>query len=85
MGMTTVLTVVKKMITDTERQESKTQKVIAEESGCSQSAVSKHITGKLESRGNCDEGYCACFLFLCDCPFWPQTYILLYYYSELSQ
>lgn len=53
MGKTAVLTVVEKMITDPPHQESKTQKVTAKEGGCSQSAVSKHITGKLEGRGNC--------------------------------
>lgn len=47
MGKTADLTVVQKTITDSVHEEGKTQKVIAKEFGCSQSAVSKHINGKL--------------------------------------
>ncbi len=43
MGKTADLTVVQKMTIDTLHKESKTQKVIAKEAGCSQSSVSKHI------------------------------------------
>lgn len=61
MGKTAVLTVFEKMITDTPHQERKTQKVMAKEEGCSQSAVSKHIGGKLEVhwwRENCGRERC---------------------------
>ena len=50
MGKTADLTVVQKTIIDTLHKKSKTQKVIAKEAGCSQSAVSKHINGKLNGR-----------------------------------
>ncbi len=43
MGKTADLTVVQKTTIDTLHKESKTQKVIAKEAGCSQSSVSKHI------------------------------------------
>jgi len=43
MGKTADLTAVQKMTIDILHKEGKTQKVIAEEAGCSQSSVSKHI------------------------------------------
>ncbi len=43
MGKTADLTVVQKTTIDTLHKESKTQKLIAKEAGCSQSSVSKHI------------------------------------------
>ena len=45
MGKTSDLTVVQKTIIDTLHKEGKTQKVMAERAGCSQSTVSKHIHG----------------------------------------
>ena len=48
MGKTADLTVVQKTIIDTMHKEGKTQKVIAKEVGCSQSAVSKQNVWKVE-------------------------------------
>lgn len=50
MGKTADLTAVQKTIIDTLHKEGKTRKVIAKEAGCSQSAVSKHISAKLNGR-----------------------------------
>ena len=47
MGKTADLTVVQNTLIDTLHEEGKPQKVIAKEAGCSQSAVSKHIDGKM--------------------------------------
>ncbi len=44
MGKTADLTVVQKTIIDTLHKEGKPQTFIAKEAGCSQSAVSKHLT-----------------------------------------
>ena len=57
MGKTTDLTVVQKTIIDTLHKE-ETQKVIAKEAGCSQSAVSKHINGKMNGRKKCGRKRC---------------------------
>ena len=48
MGKIADLTVVQKTIIDTMHKEGKTQKVIAKEVGCSQSAVSKQNVWKVE-------------------------------------
>ena len=58
MGKTAYSTVVQEMIIDTLHKEDKTQKVIAKEAGCSQSAVSKHINGKLNGRKKCGRKRC---------------------------
>ena len=58
MGKTADLTVVQKTIIDTMHKEGKTQKVIAKEVGCSQSAVSKHINGKMNGRKKCGRKRC---------------------------
>ncbi len=50
MGKTADLTVVQKTTIDTLHKESKTQKVIAKEDGCSQSSVSKHINREAKGR-----------------------------------
>ncbi len=50
MGKTADLTVVQKTSIDTLHNEGKTQKVIAKESGCSQSSVSKHINREAKGR-----------------------------------
>ncbi len=50
MGKTADLTVVQKTTIDTLHKEGKTQKVIAKESGCSQSSVSKHINREAKGR-----------------------------------
>ena len=50
MGKTSDLTVVQKTIIDALHKEEKTQKIIAERAGCSQSTVSKHIHGNLTGR-----------------------------------
>lgn len=47
MGRSANLTVVQEMVIDTLHREGKPQKVITERDGCSQSAVSNHIHGKL--------------------------------------
>ncbi len=46
MGKTAELTVVQKTIIDTLHKEGKPQKRIAKEAGCSQRAVSKHVTSQ---------------------------------------
>ncbi|KAG1926969.1 hypothetical protein F2P79_024521 [Pimephales promelas] len=46
MGTTADLTAVQKAIIDTLKQEGKTQEDISEQIGCSQSAVSRHLSGK---------------------------------------
>ncbi len=51
MGKTADLTVVQKTIIDTLHKEGKPQTFIAEEAGCSQSAVSKHVN-KVEWKEN---------------------------------
>src|SRR4029434_537889 len=58
MGKTADLTVVQKTIIDTLHKEGRTHKVIAKEAGCSQSAVSKHINGKLNGRKKCGRKRC---------------------------
>src|SRR4029434_4057574 len=58
MGKTADLTVVQKTIIDTMHKEGKTQNVIAKEAGCSQSAVSKHINGKMNGRKKCGRKRC---------------------------
>uniref|UniRef100_A0A8C6YAN8 Transposase n=1 Tax=Naja naja TaxID=35670 RepID=A0A8C6YAN8_NAJNA len=58
MGKTADLTVVQKNIIDTLYKEGKPQKVIANEVGCSQSAVSKHINRKLCGREKCRRKRC---------------------------
>lgn len=45
MGKTADLTAVQKAIIDTLKQEGKTQKEIFDRIGCSQSAVSRHLSG----------------------------------------
>ncbi len=50
MGKTAVLAMVQKTIIDTLHKEGKSQKVITESGGCSQSAVSKHIKGKVDKK-----------------------------------
>ena len=58
MGKTADLTVVPKTIIDTLHKEGKSQKVIAKQVGCSQSAVSKHINRKLSGREKCGRKRC---------------------------
>ncbi|CAJ0961194.1 unnamed protein product [Ranitomeya imitator] len=59
MGKTANLTDVQKAVIDTLHKEGKPQKVvIAKEAGCSQSAVSKHINGKLSGRQKCGRKRC---------------------------
>ncbi len=50
MWKTADLTVVQKTIIDTLHKEGKPQTYTAKESGCSQSAVSKHVNRKLSGR-----------------------------------
>uniref|UniRef100_A0A9J7XES4 HTH arsR-type domain-containing protein n=1 Tax=Cyprinus carpio carpio TaxID=630221 RepID=A0A9J7XES4_CYPCA len=50
MGKTADLTAVQKAIIDTLKREDKTQKEISERIGCSQSAVSRHLSGKSVGR-----------------------------------
>ncbi len=50
MGNTPDLAMVQKMIIDTLHKEGKSQRVITERCGSSQSAVSKHINSKLTGR-----------------------------------
>src|SRR4029434_6199989 len=57
MGKTADLSIVQKTIIDTMHKE-ETQKVIAKKAGCSQSAVSKHINGKLNGRKKCGRKRC---------------------------
>ncbi len=58
MGKTADLTVVQKTTIDTLHKESKTQKVIAKEAGCSQSSVSKHINREVKGRKRCGRKKC---------------------------
>ncbi len=58
MGKTADLTVVQKTTIDTLHKEGKTQKVIAEEAGCSQSSVSKHINREAKGRERCGGKKC---------------------------
>ncbi len=58
MGKTADLTVVQKTTIDTLHKEGKTQKVIAKESGCSQSSVSKHINREAKGRKRCGRKKC---------------------------
>lgn len=58
MGKTSDLTAVQKATIDTLHKEGKTQKVIAEEAGCSQSSVSKHINREAKGRKNCGQKKC---------------------------
>ncbi len=58
MGKTADLTVVQKTIIDTLHKEGKPQTFIAEEAGCSQSAVSKHVNRKLSGRKKCGRKRC---------------------------
>jgi len=58
MGKTADLTDVQKTVIDTLHKEGKSQKVIAKEAGCSQSAVSKHIHRKLSGRKKCGRKRC---------------------------
>ncbi len=58
MGKTADLTVVQKTTIDTLNKESKTQKVIAKEAGCSQSSVSKHINREAKGRKRCGRKKC---------------------------
>ena len=58
MGKTADLTVVQKTTIDTLYKEGKTQKVIAKEAGCSQSAVSKHINREAKGRKRCGRKKC---------------------------
>ncbi len=58
MGKTADLTVVQKTIIDTLQKEGKPQTFIAKETGCSQSAVSKHVNRKLSGRKKCGRKRC---------------------------
>ena len=58
MGKTADLTAVQKAIIDTLKQEGKTQKDISERKGCSQSAVSRHLSGKSVGRKKCGRKRC---------------------------
>ena len=58
MGKTSDLTVVQKTIIDTLHKEGKTQKVIAEKAGCSQSSVLKHLKGMLSGWAKCGRKRC---------------------------
>ncbi len=51
-------TVVQKTIIDTLHKEGKPQTFIAKKAGCSQSAVSKHVTRKLSRRKKCGRKRC---------------------------
>ncbi len=57
-GKTADLTVVQKTIIDTLHKEGKPQTCIANEAGCSQSAVSKHVNRKLSGRKKCGRKRC---------------------------
>ncbi len=57
-GKTADLTVVQKTIIDTLHKEGKPQTFIAKETGCSQSAVSKHVNRKLSGRKKCGRKRC---------------------------
>ncbi len=58
MGKTADLTVVQKTIIDTLHKEGKPQTLIANEAGCSQSVVSKHVNRKLSRRKKCGRKRC---------------------------
>ncbi len=58
MGKTADLTVVQKTTIDTLHKEGKPQTCIAEEAGCSQSSVSKHVNRKLNRRKKCGRKRC---------------------------
>ncbi len=58
MRKTADLTVVQKTIIDTLHTECKPQTFIANEAGCSQSAVSKHVNRKLSGRKKCGRKRC---------------------------
>ncbi len=58
MGKTANLTVVQKTIIDTLQKEGKPQTFIANEAGCSQSAVSKHVNRNLSGRKKCGRKRC---------------------------
>uniref|UniRef100_A0AAY5KU12 HTH psq-type domain-containing protein n=1 Tax=Esox lucius TaxID=8010 RepID=A0AAY5KU12_ESOLU len=58
MGKNADVTVVQKTPVDTLQEQGKPQKVIAERVGCSQSAASKHIHGKLTGREKCGGKRC---------------------------
>uniref|UniRef100_A0A9J8ADJ6 HTH cro/C1-type domain-containing protein n=1 Tax=Cyprinus carpio carpio TaxID=630221 RepID=A0A9J8ADJ6_CYPCA len=58
MGKTVDLIAVQKAIIDTLKQEGKTQKEISERIGCSQSAVSRHLSGKSVGRKKCGKKRC---------------------------
>ncbi len=58
MGKTADLTVVQKTIIDTLHKEGKPQTFIANEAGCSQSAVSKHVNRKSSRRKKCGRKRC---------------------------
>ncbi len=58
MGATADLTVVQKIIIDTLHKEGKPQTFIANEAGCSQSAVSKHVNRKLSEIKKCGRKRC---------------------------
>ncbi len=65
MGKTADLTVVQKTIFDALHKEGKTQTLIAKETGCSQSAVSKHVNKKLSGRKKCGRKGLGSFVFSC--------------------
>ncbi len=58
MGKTANLTVVQKTIIDTLQKEGKPQTFIANEAGCSQRAVSKHVNRNLSGRKKCGRKRC---------------------------
>ena len=58
MGKIADLTAVQKAIIDTLKREGKTQKEISERIGCSQSAVSRHLSGKSVGRKKCGKKRC---------------------------
>uniref|UniRef100_A0A9J7ZT39 Transposase Tc1-like domain-containing protein n=1 Tax=Cyprinus carpio carpio TaxID=630221 RepID=A0A9J7ZT39_CYPCA len=58
MGKTADLTADQKAIIDTLKREGKTQKEISERKGCSQSAVSRHLSGKSVGRKKCGKKRC---------------------------
>uniref|UniRef100_A0A9J7Y6R4 Transposase Tc1-like domain-containing protein n=1 Tax=Cyprinus carpio carpio TaxID=630221 RepID=A0A9J7Y6R4_CYPCA len=58
MGKTADLTAVQKAIIDTLKREGKIQKEISERIGCSQSAVSRHLSGKSVGRKKCGKKRC---------------------------
>ena len=58
MGKTSDLSDAQKAIIDTLRQQGKSKKIIAQEAGCSQSAVSKYLAGKALGRARCGRKRC---------------------------